>query len=122
MFGIHRVNGHPILTGADLKHRVVDWDRTNIQQSALTAIYYTTKRNGTQIQAATAIAKSSAIFNSLQTGDEWFKDDTGYNFRYIVPGTLFTEAGEYAVKVHFDHADGPEKDFWELWQINVVDI
>jgi hypothetical protein len=82
-------------TGVSLMDRIQGNGGTNITQASITSIAYTVHRypsqedaekatNGTEVIAATALAKTSVVFDSLQTAAPWDSDAdaTGYNFRY----------------------------------------
>ena len=61
--------------------------------------------------STTAVAKTSVVFDSLQTDDRWTEDSTGYNFRNAIAGSNFPSARHrYRIAYAFTGSGG-EKFF-----------
>ena len=75
--------------------RVVDRAGTAITQSAISSIAYTVREaEGDETQTATGtLDKTTAIYDTLQTGGLWDADLTGYNFYGVLTGTCFPTYG-----------------------------
>jgi len=105
IYGTVPRNSSPVLTA-----RVRDSANNLIVQAGVTSIAYTAylldtdhpedldARTAITGHTAVAVAKASAVFDTLQTGGVWDddQDSTGYNFKYQVPINVtdcFTTAG-----------------------------
>lgn len=87
--------------------RVVGSDADNVAQADISSIACKVfDAAGTQI-INPSITVSSVIYDTLQTGDEWTVDATGYNFRHALPTTAFPTGGAiYTVEYVFTATDG----------------
>lgn len=77
-------------SGTALLARVTNASAANVTQSSLSAISYQVR----DIEAATSgsvhsLTISDVISDTLQTGNGWDQDTTGYNFRVVLPATSF---------------------------------
>ena len=92
--------------------RVVNWAAEYITLASISSIAYTVSlvdEDDEDVATAVtghngeAIAKADAVFDTLQTGDIWTVDDTGYNFKYqidVSTDAAFSERGRtYLVEV-----------------------
>ena len=73
--------------------RVVGADAAAIVQADISTIAYTVyllddqdadSRTAVTGHDAAALSIATVIFDTLQTGDEWTEDDTGYNFSHVL--------------------------------------
>lgn len=90
-----------------LMARMVGLDSQALLQADVSAIAYSfwkTADETTEVGNGT-LTVADVIFDTLQT-ESWTLDTTGYNFRWDVPPTLFTEAREYGLSIKFSLADG----------------
>lgn len=80
--------------------RLTDGAGNLLQQSLVDTINYdvwqlfrdsTTPRH---ITGPTAVTVSGAIFDALQTDSIWSEDETGYNFKTVVPETAFPQKNQ----------------------------
>lgn len=62
-------------------------NRTLLLQAGTESITVTVFDSGTQISTPLTPAVSDAVFNTLQTGDIWSEDTTGFNVMVTLPGT-----------------------------------
>jgi len=118
---------------ATLVARIVGADGSVIQQADVSAIAYTIYRvdpndadGDTAIDGheGVAVTVADVIFDTLQTGDLWDVDDTGYNFKHVIDvGTnaAFAVAGAtYRVVYTLTSADAD--DLRNLVRFRVVAI
>lgn len=56
------------------------------------------------------------FFDTLQTGNGWSRDATGYNFEYVIAGDDFKQEGGKQYRVEFDAATASESLRW-VWII-----
>jgi len=84
-------------SGSSYLARVAIWDGSNAQQADITSINYATyDLDGTTPETAVgsgALTVSAVIFDTLQTGDVWTKDSTGYNFLHAIPAASLPNGG-----------------------------
>jgi hypothetical protein len=90
-------------SGVVLMGRVVGYDATSINQSAVNSLTYQirdleSKSSGVVIP----LVVGDCIFNSLQTGGGWDADSVGYNFRTTLP------AGTFVWEPELDSAGNPK--------------
>lgn len=83
----------------------------NITQSGTTSVTCKVLRynrsGGTITTTGTpSVTVSSAVYDALQTGSEWEKDSTGYNFSFTVPASAFPAEDEYTVVFTFTPSSG----------------
>lgn len=91
---------------------VLDKNGSRITQSSLSSLSVKVFNARTKEQTySSTLTISSVVFNSLQTSDAaWTKDDVGYNFKHIVPGSAFPDgSAEYRVEYKFTSSGG---DVW----------
>jgi len=83
--------------------RVVGQDGEEITQASLSTITYavTDLADDSEIVAATAVAISSTVYDTLQTDARWSADDDGYNFAHALGPTTFPRPGRYRVEYIF---------------------
>jgi len=99
--------------------RVVGADAADIVQADITSIAYSIyllddqdadSRTAVTGHAAGALVVADTIYDTLQTGDEWTVDDTGYNFAHVIDistNAAFEIAGRrYLVEVILTPAAG----------------
>lgn len=80
-------------SGITLMARVVGHDASNITQAGISAIEYSVidKSDNSLIVNGAALAKTTVIFDSLQTDARWTIDSTGYNFRHALPASALPD-------------------------------
>ena len=77
-------------TGVVLMARVVGASNANITQATLSSISYLVRDiDAGSSGSVTALTIASVVFDTLQTGNGWDQDATGYNFRAILPASAF---------------------------------
>lgn len=108
---------------AVLLARLVNADGDYITQSTISSIAYQVfdlGAAGAQSSTGTFVV-ASTVFNSLQTGMEWSRDDTGYNFKATVPASAFpTARRQYRVEVAFTPSSGDV--FYAMFEIDVREV
>jgi hypothetical protein len=62
---------------------------------------------------------TTAFFNTLQTGNGWDIDATGYNFEYVMQGDAFKMEGGKSYRIEFDARTETEKVKW-VWTLRVL--
>lgn len=51
--------------------------------------------SGTAVSSSTpTVTVATCVFDTIQTGSQWTKDSTGYNFRHAMPAATFATAGK----------------------------
>jgi hypothetical protein len=74
--------------------------------SILVKVFNTHASSVTPVYSDTLVI-SSVIFNTLQTGEQWGLDATGYNFIHTVPATAFaTPSKNHRVEYKISLTDG----------------
>lgn len=58
----------------------------------------------TTTDSGSAISIPAAIFNALQTANDWWKDTIGYNFADTIPAAKFPGMGAYSIVYTFTPA------------------
>lgn len=61
---------------------------------------------------------STNFFATLQTGNGWSRDSTGYNFEYVVDGDAFKMEGGKQYRIEFNAATVDENVKW-AWILKV---
>lgn len=61
---------------------------------------------------------SSNFFATLQTGNGWSRDSTGYNFEYVVDGDAFKTEGGKQYRIEFNAVTADENVKW-AWVLKV---
>ena len=109
-------------SGPTFMARVKGNDGAYITQASLTAITWKVY-DSDSATPNTAIANgtctvASSVFDTLQTGDPWSKDSTGYNFKYTMAATSVPTGGHnYVVEFSFDPKTGD--DFPVVYYVSV---
>ena len=81
--------------------RMMDETNDEIVQADVSTITYTVSdatNNNAAVSghSAASLTVSSVVFDTLQTGNGWSEDGTGYNFRHVVgPTALPTGGNQY---------------------------
>lgn len=55
----------------------------------------------TSLYTFTQTSVSSVVYNTLQLGPEWTKDDIGYNFKHQIPQASFTQQGGHTYVLEY---------------------
>lgn len=82
------------------------------------------------VVAPTSLTPANVVYAALQTGAGWSVDETGYNFRMILPAStlvddaVFTEGNfrqyrTYQVVVKFVPAASVDYTFYARWELKV---
>ena len=58
------------------------------------------------------------FFDTLQTGNGWDKDATGYNFEYVIAGDAFKSQGGKTYRIEFEAVTADEKVRW-VWMVTL---
>ena len=102
--------------------RMVNLDGDYLTQSSVASIAFTVYdlgAAGAQSSAGTFVV-ASTVFNSLQTGLEWTRDDTGYNFRGPMEASHFPTGGrQYLVVLGITPTSGDV--IWKRWEYTVLE-
>lgn len=61
----------------------------------------------------------NVFFATLQTGNGWDIDGTGYNFEYVMAGDAFKAEGGKTYRIEFDASTSTEKVKW-VWNLSVL--
>lgn len=90
-----------------LMARMVGLDSQALIKADVTSITYSywSKADETTQLGTDTLTVNDVVFDSLQT-ESWSVDASGYNFRWDIPPTLFTQAREYGLAIKFSLADG----------------
>ena len=95
-----------------LMRRILLVDGTAAQQADFTGIkrYVHDLSSGVDDTTGTALTLASVLYDTLQTGDSrWDEDTTGYNFADTVPAAKFpTGDHDYLVEYVFDPVSGDD--------------
>ena len=62
--------------------------------------------------ATGTLTVATAVYDTLQTGDEWTEDDTGYNVRHDVLATSITNPGRYVIEYKITPTSGSTGAFY----------
>lgn len=94
-------------TGELLLGRVVyaSGNATILNTSTITYKCYNAD-TGVAVITNGTLTPSDVMFATLQTGDEWDEDDTGYNVAWDAPGSLWPDEGRYQLEVTFTPTSG----------------
>jgi hypothetical protein len=77
-------------SGVVLMARVVDQNAANIAVSSITSIAYRVRDiDGASSGNTTTLTVADVVYDTLQTGNGWDTDTTGYNFRAVIPASQF---------------------------------
>ena len=110
-------------SGHSVMARVTGNDAANITQSDITSIAYTVHdlKTGEQTVTGGTLAKTTVVFDSLQTDARWTADSTGYNFRYDIPASELPNGDrEYKFEIVFTPASG--EDFTIVRIVDVINL
>ncbi len=109
--------------GATLLARIVGNDAANVTQASVSSITYQVFKRGatTDIAAASPLTVSAVIFDTLQTGDEWTVDATGYNFKYVTD-VLELPDGKSVFIFEFKVTPTSGPPFYLLFEINTLGL
>lgn len=89
-------------------------------QSDFSAITYKVYDGLTSVATGTLDA-ATVIYNALQTGTIWGVDQTGFNFKAVLPASAFPEGSKnYVVEIKFVLATNVV--FFVLFQVNTVGV
>lgn len=58
------------------------------------------------------------FYDTLQTGNGWDKDATGYNFEYVIAGDAFKSQGGKTYRIEFEAVTADEKVRW-VWMVTL---
>jgi len=111
-------------SGVFLMHRILNSAGNNAQQSDVSSIAYSTSLESapdTEV-ASGSLTVANVIFDSLQeaSGPRWKRDNTGYNFLWEAPASIFPTGGTTVIVViTFTPASG--EVFKEVWHVKVKD-
>lgn len=91
--------------------RVVGYDNANINQASVSELHYMVTQlvDGveTEVAPSTELTVTDVIFDTLQTGNGWTEDTTGYNFRHQLAATDLPDGGVvYTVTYRFEDTSG----------------
>ena len=106
--------------GVILLARVVGNDGTPITQASLTAITYSVYDITNSVSLGTGtFTISSVVYDTLQTGELWDVDSTGYNFKAAIPASVMTPGGSRCqIDVKFDPVTG--ENFIQIWKFTIL--
>ncbi len=95
-------------SGCSIMARVRLPSAAYITQSAISTVTVSYRRTDvTGAITTTSLTVSAVVFDTLQTGNFWTKDPTGYNFKWDASASIFTAGnGKYAVTFLFTPASG----------------
>lgn len=86
--------------------RVVGADGDAIVQADIETITCKVMTLAGTVVVSPTVTVNTAVFDTLQTGDEWTEDAIGYNFRHALPVTAVPNGGTiYQVEYIFTAAD-----------------
>lgn len=118
---------HPITAvvwekmGATLMARIVGNAGVDIVQADITAIVckvFDIDDDEANAAASPTVVVADAIFDNLQTDAIWTKDATGYNFKFPMDDTIFTNADHrYVVEFEFDPSGAGEAKFAVVYRL-----
>lgn len=106
--------------------RVVDADGSTIKIATTTSIAVSIREyDDPSNELATDVpVVATTVFDTLQTGDVWQEDETGYNFKYTIPLAKMTEADQYTylVEVVFTTTTDIISVLYKLEQLAVASL
>ncbi len=75
---------------------------TRLLQAHVGSITLKAFDGSTQITPTLTLDKTAVIYDTLQTSSAWTKDATGFNFAYLLDGTVYLPVGDlfYSVFVY----------------------
>lgn len=83
---------------------------TDATQAAITSIarkvFDLDSTTPTTATSTSAPVVASTVFDTLQTDGRWTADETGYNFRDTVAGSVITDGHRYRIEYVFTGASG----------------
>lgn len=93
--------GHPYLLGRVMKADESTNDEEAIVAADVSAIAYEIFNKDTlaSLETGTLSPVSDYVLAALSTGDIWTVDATGFNFKWVAAGDLFTASVTHRVKV-----------------------
>lgn len=111
-------------SGADYLARVRIWDASNAQQADITTITYATYDLDSDAPESAvgsgSLTVSNVIFDTLQTGAEWTRDSTGYNFKHsLAPSDL--PNGGHRFRVVYTFTPGTGEVFTDAVEFDVLE-
>lgn len=89
----------------------------NITQAGIASISYAVKNAAGTATSSGTLTVASVVYDTLQTGARWTKDNTGYNFLGTLPAACFPAAGLHYAELKFTDASG--NIFWIVVDVTV---
>ncbi len=109
-------------TGTNCMARIVGDDSVAITQSDLSSISLSIFKNDVSPAETTATPViSDSVFDTLQTDARWSKDSTGYNFKYLIPSTGFSD-GDSTYRAEFKFVPSTGSPFFVVYLIDTVEV
>lgn len=109
--------------GIFIMARVVGNDAASITQASISSIAFQVYNMDAKHAVApqSALTVNDVVFDSMQTGDRWTEDSTGYNFGYAVAAS-YLPAGKttYRIECVFTPASG--ENFIVAFEVTTVDV
>lgn len=99
-----------------LMDRITGVDAANITQASVDTIAYVIRKNGAEV-ASDSLTKTDVVFDTLSTGNGWTEDTTGWNFKWVVPGSNFASEGTYYIEITITDTNGFVSKV--MWVVNV---
>lgn len=102
--------------------RVLGNAGTAITQASISSINRKVFNRATGVEiSSTALTVSAVVFDTLQTGDIWSEDSTGYNFSDGPAAADFSDANQtYRIEYTFTPASG--QIFRSVFEVRTKDI
>lgn len=117
-------------SGAILMARIYGSARTLLTQASVSSIdYLVTDITAETTEGSGTLTVSQVLFDTLQLGSLWNKDNQGFNCLWTVPASMLTRNGtledelgnplpdRYAAELRFNLVSG--EDFIQIWQFTL---
>lgn len=108
---------------ARLQNRLVTTDQSLLTTAEITSwsakVYDASRGALVKKLVDQSTTTTGYFYDTLQTGNGWSRDSTGYNFEYVLDGDAFKMEGGKNYRIEFEAVTADEKVKW-VWLLKVA--